>query len=211
DSICKRYHVDLVTTLTGFKWIGKAILQNKKKFMFGAEESYGFLVSDYVRDKDSISATLMTCEIACVLKDILSINLIDMLKMMYDYYGVHKSHNVSIDYQGVEGTIEMQRVMKNLRDNPIKMVTDIKVTKVDDYKISKTYDYRTNKEEKLDYPPNDTLKYYLDDNSIITIRPSEKKKKIKIYYDIIDSTMELAENKVNILNQSINKILKKGE
>ena len=106
DAICKNYGVELKTTLTGFKWIGKEILNNKKEFIFGAEESYGFLVSDYVRDKDAISATLLTLEIALAFK-YAGYTLIDALNMMKDYYGVYKNYNYNIDFPGISGLDKM--------------------------------------------------------------------------------------------------------
>lgn len=207
DAICKRYNIELKTTLTGFKWIGKEILNSKKKFLFGAEESYGFLVDDYVRDKDAISATLMTLEIALLFKKA-HVNMADVLGFMQSYYGVYRNYNVSIDFKGVDGIDKMKSIMNNLRNNPVNKITDIDVLVIDDYINSTSKNLKDGNKESLKLPKNDTLVLHLADDTNITIRPSGTEPKIKIYYDILDKTIELADNKYEILNSAFMKIIK---
>lgn len=210
DAICERYGVDLKVTLTGFKWIGKEILNNKKHFIFGCEESYGFLVSDYVRDKDAISATLLTLEMALAFKKYVGNNLIDVLNMMKEYYGVYKNYNKNLDFAGVDGIEKMKTLMDSLRNNPINQLTDIKVTKIDDYLTSTSLDLSTNITTQLLLPSNNTIVMHLEDNSVVTIRPSGTEPKIKIYFDILDTEEDLADNKYEILQQAITKIFNFG-
>ncbi len=210
DAICKRYNIELKTTLTGFKWIGKEILNSKKKFLFGAEESYGFLVDDYVRDKDAISATLMTLEIALLFKKA-HVNMADVLSFMQSYYGVYRNYNVSIDFKGVDGIDKMKSIMNNLRNNPVKKITDIDVLVIDDYINSTSKNLKDGNREPLKLPKNDTLVLHLADDTNITIRPSGTEPKIKIYYDVLDKTIELADNKYEILNSAFMKIIKGEE
>ena len=210
DEICKNYGVDLVTTLTGFKWIGKEILENKKKFIFGAEESYGYLVDDYVRDKDAISATLLTLEVALVLKEF-NVNLIEFLNMIYEKYGFFKNYNYNIDFPGITGINDMNNIMNFLRENNIKKITDIEIIKKIDYLSSKQFDFKNDIIKNIDLPKNNTIAYYLSDNSVITIRPSGTEPKIKIYYDIKDKNFEYADNKFEILNSAIKKIINNKE
>ena len=210
ESICKRYGIELKVTLTGFKWIGKEILKSKKHFIFGCEESYGFLVSDYVRDKDAISATLLTLELALAFKKYAGVNLIDVLNMMKEYYGVYKNYNKNIDFAGVDGIEKMKQLMDSLRQNPIKQLTDIKVLRIDDYLTSKSTDIVNNTTSQLSLPSNNTIVMKLADNSVITIRPSGTEPKVKMYFDILDGREELADNKFEILQQAILKVFNVG-
>ena len=210
DAICERYGVSLSTTLTGFKWIGKEILKNKKEFVFGAEESYGFLVSDYVRDKDAVSATLLTLEIALAFKKI-NLNLIDVLNLMKDYYGVYKNYNYNLSFNGVEGLSKMNIIMDKLHKNKITKITDIDVKIYDDYLTRESYNLILNKSKMISLPKNNSIVIHLLDNSVITIRPSGTEPKVKIYFDIYDKTEDLADNKYDILCSAILKILNKEE
>lgn len=210
DAIAKKYNIELKTTLTGFKWIGKEILKSDKHFIFGCEESYGFLVSDYVRDKDAISATLLTLELALMFKKYVGKNLIDVLNMLKEYYGVYKNYNNNIEFKGVEGSIQMKKLMSSLRENPIEKITDIKVLRIDDYLTSESRNVEDNTINKLALPTNDTIVLNLEDDSVITIRPSGTEPKIKIYFDILDKDEELANNKYEILNQALTKVFSIG-
>lgn len=206
DRICNRYNIEEKITPTGFKWIGREILNSDKKFIFGAEESYGFLISDYVRDKDSVTATLITCEIALALKEV-GMTLIDLLNTILNAYGVCKSFVDSFEYKGVDGKEKMTNIMANLRSNKIYRFADIRVKEIIDYKENICYDMIGESKSHYDFPTNDTLKYILEDENTITIRPSGTEPKIKIYFDIVDKTEELAKNKYEILKQQIKKYL----
>ena len=210
EAICKRYNLELKVTLTGFKWIGKEILKSNKQFLFGCEESYGFLVSDYVRDKDAISATLLTLELALAFKKYVGANLIDVLNMMRDYYGVYKNYNKNLDFVGVDGQEKMKSLMDSLRKNPITQLTDIKVIRTDDYLTSKSHDMITQRDTTLPFPSNNTIVMNFEDNSVITIRPSGTEPKIKIYFDILDKEEALADNKYEILQQAVTKVFNAG-
>ncbi len=202
DAICNRYGVKLITTLTGFKWIGKEILNNKNEFIFGAEESYGFLVSDYVRDKDAISATLLILEISLAFKKI-NYNALNIMK---DYYGYYKNYNYNLDFPGITGVDKMKNLIQKLRKEPIRKITDIDVIEFDDYLTSISINFKTNNETKINLSKNNSIVIKLSDNSIITIRPSGTEPKIKIYFDILYKSEEVADNKYNILLNTISKI-----
>lgn len=210
EAICKKYNLELKVTLTGFKWIGKEILNSKKQFLFGCEESYGFLVSDYVRDKDAISATLLTLELALAFKKYVGKNLVDVLNMMKDCYGVYKNYNKNLDFAGVDGIEKMKSLMDSLRKNPITQLTDIRVVRIDDYLTSVSNDLINQHGTILSYPSNNTIVMQLEDNSVITIRPSGTEPKIKIYFDILDKEEALADNKFEILQQAITKVFSTG-
>ena len=207
DAICKNYGIDLVTTLTGFKWIGKEILNNKKKFIFGAEESYGFLVDDYVRDKDAVSATLITLEIALILKEY-GVDLIEFLQLIFERYGLFKNYNFNLEFNGISGMENMNNIMSCIRNSKLEKITDIEVLYKIDYLLSEKIDIKNGIITKINMPKNNTIAFYLNDDSVITIRPSGTEPKIKIYYDIKDNDLSLADNKFEILNSAILKIIK---
>ena len=206
DKICERYKIEEKITPTGFKWIGREILNSDKKFLFGAEESYGFLISDYVRDKDSVTATLITCEIALALKEV-GMTLIDLLNIILNSYGVYKSFVDSFEYSGVDGKEKMNSIMEGLRVHKIDRLADIRVKEIIDYKENIKYDMISDTKTHYDFPTNDTLKFILEDDNTITIRPSGTEPKIKLYFNIVDKTEDLAKNKYEILNQQIKKHL----
>lgn len=206
DAIADRYGINFKVTPTGFKWIGRVADESDKEFLIGAEESYGCALSDYVMDKDAIGTTLFVLEVALVAKKA-GYTLIDLLKLLHSCYGVYKNYAFSIAYEGVSGKEKMAEIMKGLRSNPFKKLTDIKVIKIIDYITLKSVDMVTNIILDIDFPKNDTIKFFLEDNTEITIRPSGTEPKIKIYFDVVDITEELAENKIKILESAIRKIL----
>ena len=155
---------------------------NKKKLIYGCEESFGAQLSDYVRDKDAIGTTLFVLEMALALK-MANFTLYDLLKMLYNYYGVYKNYAFSITYDGLTGKEKMASIMKNLRKNPFIKLADIETEEVLDYSNDTSYNFKTKKKSKFDFPLNNTLKFIMSDKSHITIRPSGTEPKIKIYFN----------------------------
>ncbi len=206
DAIAKRYNIELGETPTGFKWIMKYVNKSPKKLVFSCEESYGCALSNYVRDKDGIGTTLLVLEMALALKKA-GINLYDFLHLLYKSYGVHKCYAFSVIYEGLSGKEKMAGIMDKLRNNPFKKLADINAVKMIDYKTSKIIDLNTMAASDYDFPSTNTLKFFLDDNNTVTIRPSGTEPKIKIYFDIIDKSEELADNKFKILESALNKEL----
>lgn len=206
DAIASRYNIEMKETPTGFKWICKEVNRSPKKLVFAGEESYGCIVSDYVRDKDGIGTTLFVCEMALALKKA-GYTLYDLLHLIYKYYGVHKCYAFSMVYEGLAGKDKMAAMMDKLRKDPFKKLTDINVTKILDYKTNMVNDIANNKKYSFEFGSTNTLKFFFDDNSTMTIRPSGTEPKIKIYFDIIDDTEELADNKAKILESAIRKEL----
>lgn len=207
DAIAKENKIEFHETPTGFKWIGAEINKSPKHFIFGAEESYGCVLSDYVRDKDAIGTTLFTCEVTLVLKKA-GFTLYDILKLLYKHYGVYKCYQASLVYEGVAGKEKMANIMDNLRKNPPKKITDIDVLKVYDYETNVATNMTNMSKSHFDFPSTNTIKYFLSDDSVITIRPSGTEPKIKLYFDIKDNDIEKADNKFDILKQAFEKLLK---
>ena len=202
DAIAKNYGVELKETPTGFKWICKEINKSKKKQIIACEESYGCSLSDYVRDKDGIGTTLFVCEMALELKKA-HFTLYDFLKMVYNYYGIHRCHSFSIVYEGVEGKEKMANIMDKLRSEPFTKLADAKVIKIYDYKNLLMTDICTKKQAKFVFGSTNTLKFILSDNNTLTIRPSGTEPKIKIYFDIIAETSRLIRENVTLDNKNL--------
>jgi len=180
------YGVDYKSGLTGFKWIAKMIKDFPElEFIGGGEESFGYLVGDAVRDKDAVAATLLVCEVAAQAKAKGSSVYNELLQHYVDF-GLFKEHLISITKKGIEGLAEINQMMVNLRENPLKEINGQRVVMVEDYKSSIAKNLFTNEEEILDMPKADVLIYYTEDGSKICARPSGTEPKIKFYISVKD-------------------------
>ena len=206
DAICDRYGVELRETPTGFKWIGKEVNKSPKKLIFAGEESYGCALSDYVRDKDGIGTTLFVCEMVLALKKA-GLTLYDLLHLLYKHYGVRKCYAFSMVYEGISGKETMAKMMDKLRNDPFKKLTEYNVTKIYDYVTNMVNDLEKGTKYPFEFASTNTLKFFLSDGSTATIRPSGTEPKIKVYFDIIDTSEELSDNKAKILEQAMRKEL----
>jgi phosphomannomutase len=202
------YEVECKIGLTGFKWIAKMIKDFPElEFIGGGEESFGFMVGDAVRDKDAVAATLLICEIAAQAKANGSSVYQELINLYIDF-GFYKEHLVSLTKKGIEGVAEINQMMVNLRENPLKEIAGERVIMVEDYKNSTAKNLLTNEIELLSIPKSDVLIYYTEDGSKICARPSGTEPKIKFYISV-NTELENVENftKVdNILNEKIIKI-----
>jgi len=199
----KSYNVECKLGLTGFKWIAKMIKDYpEQKFIGGGEESFGFMVGDKVRDKDSISSILLACEIAAKAKAEGSSFYKELLKV-YQKHGVYQEYLVSLVKEGIEGAKEIKAMMSNLRKNPPKEFNGIKVKVFEDYKTLEKTDILTSEKTKLDFPASNVLIFYLEDGSKIAARPSGTEPKIKFYVSVnqkldkIENYTEIQENLIN--------------
>ena len=178
------YNVEYKEGLTGFKWIAKMIKDfSNLDFIGGGEESFGFMVGDFVRDKDAVTSTLLACEIAAQAKAKGS-SLYNELIEMYVEHGYYKERLISMTKKGIEGAKEIEQMMKDARENPLKEVNGSKVVRVEDYKLSITKDLVNSKEENIDIPKSNVLIYYTEDGSKIALRPSGTEPKIKFYMSV---------------------------
>ena len=181
-SICEGYGVKLFDTLTGFKYIGEKIQQFEESgeysFLFGFEESFGYLSGTSVRDKDGVNASLLIAEAACACMAE-GITLYDRLQELYREFGYYHEDVLSITLPGKEGLENMKVLMKRLREEPLKEVAGMPVKAALDYlKGIRTEDGR---QEKLDYPSSDVLFYELEGGHWCCVRPSGTEPKIKVY------------------------------
>jgi phosphoglucomutase len=183
--ISKGFNVEYFDVLTGFKNIAAVILANegKKEFIAGGEESYGFLVGDFVRDKDGVSACAVVAEIMAYYKQ-KGLNIIDVLAEIYMEYGFYKEALISITKKGKDGAEQIQELMKGFRTNKPTSINGIAVSKIVDVQESVIYDMKSNTEEKLDLDKSNVIQFYLEDGSKISARPSGTEPKIKYYISV---------------------------
>ena len=180
-AMAKAYSVEFKTALTGFKWIGKMIKDfPQSHFLGGGEESFGYMVGDFVRDKDAVTSTLLACEIAAQAKANGSSfyeNLIDC----YVDYGFYKEYLVSITKKGISGAEEIKQMLKDFKEKPVQSVAGSKVKWIEDYNTSVATNVLTGEEKPIEIPKSNVLIYETEDGTRIAARPSGTEPKVKFY------------------------------
>ena len=178
------YNIECKVGLTGFKWIAKFIKDFPElEFIGGGEESFGFMVGDAVRDKDAVAATLLICEIAAQAKSQGSSVYKELLNLYVDH-GFYKEYLVSLTKKGIDGLREINQMMVDLRENPVKKIDGQRVILLEDYKTSVAKNLLTGEEETMTIPKSDVLIYYTEDGAKIAARPSGTEPKIKFYVSV---------------------------
>ncbi|MBF8984598.1 phospho-sugar mutase [Lutibacter sp. B2] len=200
EKIAKAYGVDTLDTLTGFKFIGEKIKEfeetKEKQFIFGYEESYGYLAGTFVRDKDAVIAAMLICEMAAYYKS-KGMTLYDALLNLYKEYGYFKEDLVSITLKGKEGIEKINKIIESLRKNPPKVIAGKEIKIFRDYNAS----------ESSDLPKSNVLHFTFTDNSWFCVRPSGTEPKIKIYFSIIGETLEDANQKLKNIKDAVMEII----
>lgn len=186
DKLAKSYRIECKIALTGFKWIAKMIEDFPNlDFIGGGEESFGYMVGDFVRDKDAVTATLLACEIAAQTKAE-GKTLYETIIDLYVKHGFYKERLVSLTKKGIEGAQEIKQMMIDARENPLKTVNNSKVIKIEDYQLSLSKNTVTGETSKINIPKSNVLIYYTEDGSKIALRPSGTEPKIKFYISVND-------------------------
>lgn len=184
EKIANDFDVIYKEGLTGFKWIAKMIKDHPElEYIGGGEESFGYLVGSFVRDKDAVTATLLACEIAALKKEEGS-SIYKYLQEIYSRYGNYREHLISITKKGKEGAEEIKEMMRQLRENPISEIAGSKVIRIDDINIDSRTDLPSGKQSNLNLPKSNVLIYYTEDGSKIAARPSGTEPKIKFYVSV---------------------------
>jgi phosphomannomutase len=208
--LAEAYNVECKIGLTGFKWIAKMINDFPDQyFIGGGEDSLGFMVGDFVRDKDAVTSTLLACEIAAVAKAKGS-SLYEELITLYIEHGFYKERLVSMVKKGIQGAEEIKQIMIDARDQPLTMVNGSKVIKIEDYQLSIQTNVNTGEVSTIDIPKSNVLIYYTEDGSKIALRPSGTEPKIKFYISV-STTLNNAndfEDTQNLLEAKIDAIIK---
>lgn len=212
NAIAKDYGVEVIDVLTGFKFIGEQIgfLEKKgeeKRYIFGFEESYGYLSGGYVRDKDAVNASMLICEMAAYYRT-QGISLIQARENLYNKYGVYYHTLHSFTFEGESGMIKMNNIMSQLRNNHPKEIAGYKVISCSDYKLSITKDIATGSETEIKLPKSNVLAFELEDNLKVVVRPSGTEPKIKTYYTAKAPTFDDAKEIESKLAEDFGKFFK---
>lgn len=205
-TIASHYGLETVDTLTGFKFIGEKIKQYEEsgqyEFQFGYEESYGYLIRPFCRDKDAVQSVLFACEVAAYYKS-QGKTLYDGLLEVFETYGYFREDLVSLTLKGKDGAEKIQDMMTTFRENPPTAVAGITVTAVEDFKASTITYLVDGRKEEIHLPKSNVLKYQLADGSWFCLRPSGTEPKIKFYFGVKDETLEKSEQKLLSIKEDI--------
>lgn len=209
-AITKSYDVKMFNVLTGFKFIAKKIQEFEETgshtYMMGFEESFGYLIKPFVRDKDAIQALLLICEVAAYYKS-LGKTLYDGIQDIYAEYGFYLEKTVSVTLEGIDGAAQIKAVMDKFRGNQPTAFDGIKVALTEDF-LENTATAADGAVEKLATPPSNVLKYHLEDGSWIAVRPSGTEPKIKFYLAAVGDTQAASAAKLEAFDAEIKAFIK---
>ena len=213
--IAEHYGVELIDVLTGFKFIGEQIgLLEKKneagRYIFGFEESYGYLSGTYVRDKDAVNASLLICEMFAWYRS-QGKSLVDALQALYSQYGYYQSRLLSFEFTGAEGFEAMQKFMEELRINPPAYILDMEVMAVGDY-LHSCIQHQDGQREAINLPSSNVLRFWLKGDSQVVVRPSGTEPKLKVYVTTVADTCQASsELAARLANDFEKRIRRSGE
>ena len=223
DEICKKYGVEMIECLTGFKWIAAVEAEreakNQGEYVFGLEESYGYKIEKEVMDKDGVSAAAMCAEMTMYWRS-KGKSLLEHLDDMYKEYGYFEDRSISKNFPGIEGVSVMKGIMSKLRTDGLKTLGGKKVLKIRDIQTSVSYDPNSpDKKETVFLPKSNVLQFFLEGGTIVSARPSGTEPKIKFYINTktevggakcdgcLKATKEEASKLCDAIEKDINKIL----
>lgn len=211
EAICKAYDVELIEVLTGFKFIGEQIgfLEEKgeeDRYIFGFEESYGYLAGSYVRDKDAVVASMLICEMAAYYRT-KGISMMQARENLYQKYGVYVHAQHSFTFEGESGMIRMQNIMEHLRTHRPEQIDNLKVIQFADYEKQVSIDLTTGTETTITLPKSNVLSFTLEQGAKVIIRPSGTEPKIKAYYTTTAATEAEAAAKKDELDTAFSAIM----
>ncbi len=198
------FGVEYKEGLTGFKWIAKMVKDfPEMEFIGGGEESFGYMVGDFVRDKDAVTATLLACEIAARQKYTGS-SIYAYLQDIYKQVGYYKEHLISVVKKGKKGAEEISTIMKNLRENPFTEISGSRVIRIEDYSKNTAIDMLDGSSEPLNIPLSNVLVYFTEDGSKVAARPSGTEPKIKFYMSVRSDSESKLQNKIDNIITHLN-------
>ena len=182
--LASHYDVDCKIGLTGFKWIAKMIVDYPdEKFLGGGEESFGFMVGDFVRDKDAVTAALLACEVASTAM-LNGESFFDQLLKAYKTFGLFQEKLISFVKKGKQGVLEIQQMMENLRKSPPEQIGGVRIKTIEDFKVGIQYNCIDGKKETINLPKSDVLIFTTEDGAKVAVRPSGTEPKIKFYFSV---------------------------
>ncbi|MGL4850086.1 MAG: phospho-sugar mutase [Clostridium sp.] len=212
--IANHYGVEIMDVLTGFKYIGEKIREynesGEKKYLFGFEESYGYLAGDFVRDKDAVIAGMLIAEMTLYYKE-KGLSLAEGLNNLYNKFGFFKEDLVSIELKGKEGQEQIAKCIDNLRNKEIRNISDAKVNLKLDYKLSTEENFEEESKKEINLPKSNVLKFILNNGSSFVVRPSGTEPKMKVYLAVKGTSVQGAikdmeafkENVMAVINENL--------
>ena len=207
--IASSYGIDTIDVLTGFKFIAEKMKEydatGEYTFLFGYEESYGYLIGDFARDKDAVQAAVLAAEAAAFNKK-KGLSLYDALLAIYEKYGYYLEGLRSITLKGKEGAEIIQQTLASFRENPLEALGSLKVTAVEDYLAGVRTDNK-GQEQVIDLPKSNVIKYIFDDGTWICMRPSGTEPKVKFYFGINSPSLEGSRQKLTAIENEFMKII----
>lgn len=210
-AVAKEYGIKVYDVLTGFKFIGEKIKQFEEgilnnEYVFGFEESYGYLAGTYCRDKDAVVAAMLVTEMAADYKQ-KGMTLYDGLVNLYDKYGCYMENLKTFTFAGMDGIEKMKSIMENFRTNPPKEICGMRVLKLWDVLKGTITDIETGKAENLDLPSSNVLKFEMENGAWIAIRPSGTEPKIKFYFAVNEADISSANEKLDNCIKEMEKLM----
>ncbi|MCK8827515.1 phospho-sugar mutase [Natroniella acetigena] len=207
NPIAKDYNLEVLNTLTGFKYIGEKIKEFEdgkydKEFIFGFEESYGYLYGTHARDKDAVVVTMLIAEMALYYQQQGS-SIYQEMSRLYEKYGYYREDLESLRKPGKEGKEQIEQILKDLREDSPQEINNQQVVIKKDYLVGKSYNLETEEEVELDLPESNVLQFKLEDDSLVTVRPSGTEPKIKFYFSVVGETEEIAGGKLVALKDEM--------
>ncbi|MEG3042643.1 MAG: phospho-sugar mutase [Clostridium sp.] len=211
--ICKEFGVQLKEVLTGFKYIGELIgtfdkKHNKNKFLLGFEESYGYLAGDFVRDKDAVIAAMLICEMTLYYKSI-GKTLYEGLVELYDKYGYYKEKLISIELKGKDGQEKISEIIEYFRAEDIRSFGEYNIEFKEDYKLSSRKIFKDLREEEINLPKSNVIKFIFSNGCYFVVRPSGTEPKMKIYLGVTAQSDIEADEKLGYLEEAVSKCVNK--
>ena len=211
NKLCAKYSCELKNVLTGFKYIGEVILNLEKKgeenrYVFGFEESYGYLAGSYVRDKDAVVASMLVCEMAAFYKK-QGKSLAQVIDGLYEEYGYYLNRTVSFEFEGAAGMKKMNEIMSGIRQTLPEEIEGRKVVKISDYLLQYEQDFIKGTKTDIDLPKSNVLAFNLEGDDAVIIRPSGTEPKIKLYITAVGKNYDTAEEICNNLIESSKALL----
>ncbi|MFS0824425.1 phospho-sugar mutase [Bacillus sp. 1P02SD] len=204
--IAKSFDLDTVDTLTGFKFIGEKIKEYEKtgeyKFQFGYEESYGYLIGDFVRDKDAVQAALLAVEVCAYYKN-QGMTMYEGLMAIFEKYGYYREGLESLTLKGKEGAEQINDLLASFRSEPPTVVASRKVIRIEDYKESVRTNVEEGQKEEIKLPKSNVLKYFLEDGSWFCLRPSGTEPKVKFYFGVKGNSLTDSQNVLNDISSDV--------
>jgi phosphoglucomutase len=210
EAISKKYNIEVLDVLTGFKYIGEKIkefdLSAEKNFIFGFEESFGYLAGNFVRDKDAIIAAMLICEMTLYYKN-QDMSLYDALMEIYNEHGYYEEGLVSIELKGKAGAEKISNILEYLRSSMKDTIGNNKIVKKMDYKVGLEVDLIKNTEKTIDLPKSNVLKFIMADGSWFVVRPSGTEPKMKVYLSVKGNSLEDTSKKIIELKENVMSII----